>query len=209
MLCNCTVRAQFWAIEIKEQGACALWALAGEELLQQRDIADRIGIQLLIELALAKSEKLQLVGARTVRGTRTLPMNERSRTRTRMLWLVRAMRAACEAMRALCFENALKQEQVLRESGVIFLMRLLRSHTSDRVVCSCVRLLGTLCLAPAHTANERVQLAFAEANLVPLLAEFVRASSSSVSVELRVQVRLVPAPVPVLSTYTLCVYGYS
>lgn len=88
-------------------------------------------------------------------------------------------------MRALCFENARKQEEVLRESGVIFLMRLLRSHTSDRVVCSCVRLLGTLFLSPAHTANERVQLAFAEANLVPLLAEYVRAAPS---VDLRVQV---------------------
>ena len=47
---------------MKEQGLCSLWALAGEERLQQLEVANKIGIQMLLELILAKSEKLQYVG---------------------------------------------------------------------------------------------------------------------------------------------------
>ena len=53
---------QVWSIEVKEQGACALWALAGQTKTQQKDIAERVGISQLIEILLLSSEKLQYVG---------------------------------------------------------------------------------------------------------------------------------------------------
>ena len=49
-------------MEVKEQGAVALWSLAGQTNSQQKYIAERIGIHLLIEMLLLKSERLQYVG---------------------------------------------------------------------------------------------------------------------------------------------------
>ena len=53
---------QIWSMEVKEQGACSLWALAGQTKTQQKDIANRIGIPQLIDMLLLNSEKLQYVG---------------------------------------------------------------------------------------------------------------------------------------------------
>ena len=49
-------------MEVREQGACSLWALAGQTKPQQKDIAERIGIPQLIDMLLLQSEKLQYVG---------------------------------------------------------------------------------------------------------------------------------------------------
>ncbi len=51
-----------FSMEVKEQAACALWSLAGQTKMQQKYIADRIGIPMLIEILLRDSEKLQYVG---------------------------------------------------------------------------------------------------------------------------------------------------
>ena len=58
----CGNGAQIWSMEVKEQGACSLWALAGQTKTQQKDIANRIGIPQLIDMLLLNSEKLQYVG---------------------------------------------------------------------------------------------------------------------------------------------------
>jgi len=47
---------------VKEQGACALWAIAGHTKPQQRSIAERIGVTQIIDMLLLKSEQLQYVG---------------------------------------------------------------------------------------------------------------------------------------------------
>ncbi len=49
-------------MEMKEQGACALWSLAGSTKKQQKYIAERIGISQLMDMLLLASEKLQYVG---------------------------------------------------------------------------------------------------------------------------------------------------
>lgn len=49
-------------MEVKEQGACSLWALAGQTKTQQKDISTRIGVPQLIDMLLLQSEKLQYVG---------------------------------------------------------------------------------------------------------------------------------------------------
>jgi hypothetical protein len=51
-----------FSMEVKEQASCTLWALAGQTIVQQKYIAERIGIPQLIEILLRDSEKLQYVG---------------------------------------------------------------------------------------------------------------------------------------------------
>jgi hypothetical protein len=53
------------SVEIKEQGAFSLWALAGQTKTQQKIMAERISIPQLIDMlvtATPPSEKLQFVG---------------------------------------------------------------------------------------------------------------------------------------------------
>ena len=53
------------SVEIKEQGAFSLWALAGQRKTQQKLMAERIGIPQLIDMlvtATPPSEKLQYIG---------------------------------------------------------------------------------------------------------------------------------------------------
>ena len=49
-------------LELKEQAALALWSLAGQTKRQQHEIAESIGIPMLIEILLRDSDKLQFVG---------------------------------------------------------------------------------------------------------------------------------------------------
>ena len=51
-----------FSVEVKEQAALALWSLAGQTSSQQREIAESIGIPMLIEILLRDSDKLQFVG---------------------------------------------------------------------------------------------------------------------------------------------------
>ena len=47
---------------VKERGACAIWALAGEHPEQQRRIARQIGLRQMKDMLSSKSDALQLVG---------------------------------------------------------------------------------------------------------------------------------------------------
>jgi len=51
-----------FSVEVKEQAALALWSLAGQTKSQQQEIAESIGIPMLIEILLRDSDKLQFVG---------------------------------------------------------------------------------------------------------------------------------------------------
>jgi len=51
-----------FTVEVKEQSALALWSLAGQTKSQQQEIAESIGITMLIEILLRDSDKLQYVG---------------------------------------------------------------------------------------------------------------------------------------------------
>jgi len=54
-----------FSVELKEQAALALWSLAGQTKSQQQEIAESIGIPMLIEILLRDSDKLQFVGNST------------------------------------------------------------------------------------------------------------------------------------------------
>ena len=49
-------------MQVKEQGACSLWSLAGSGKMQQKYIAERISISHLMDMLLTSSDKLQYVG---------------------------------------------------------------------------------------------------------------------------------------------------
>lgn len=53
-----------WSIIVREQSALTLWALAGSLRPQRKLIAEKIGIQQIVNMLMAKSEKLQFVGAK-------------------------------------------------------------------------------------------------------------------------------------------------
>ena len=62
MLTKCFGYLQNIYTEVREQGACALWALAGHTKTQQKYIAQRISIPHIIQMLLEPTEKLLHVG---------------------------------------------------------------------------------------------------------------------------------------------------
>lgn len=53
---------QVFQQEVREQGATALWALAGHTLKQQKHMAKLIGYNLTLDMLLSSSDKMQYVG---------------------------------------------------------------------------------------------------------------------------------------------------
>ena len=59
---NLSICLQNVFVEVREQGACALWALAGSTKTQQKYISERITIPHIIQMLLDVTEKLLYVG---------------------------------------------------------------------------------------------------------------------------------------------------
>uniref|UniRef100_A0A6Q2WSM3 Ankyrin and armadillo repeat containing n=1 Tax=Esox lucius TaxID=8010 RepID=A0A6Q2WSM3_ESOLU len=57
---------QVFQVEVREQGAVSLWALAGQTLNQQRLMAKQIGYHFILELILSSSDRMQYVGCQAV-----------------------------------------------------------------------------------------------------------------------------------------------
>ena len=53
-------------VEVREQGACSLWAIAGNTRTQQKYIAERITIPHIIQMLLEPTEKLLYVGKKCI-----------------------------------------------------------------------------------------------------------------------------------------------
>lgn len=49
-------------VEVREQGACSLWSLAGNTRTQQKYIAERVTVPHIIQMLLEPTEKLLYVG---------------------------------------------------------------------------------------------------------------------------------------------------
>ena len=56
----------FHAVFFHVAGACALWALAGVTRHQQQRIAGMIGINILVDMLMLKSETLQFIAGRAI-----------------------------------------------------------------------------------------------------------------------------------------------
>jgi hypothetical protein len=53
-----------WAILVREQAACCIWSLAGEEKPTRKRVSEEIGVPQIISMIMSKSEKLQYVGCK-------------------------------------------------------------------------------------------------------------------------------------------------
>ncbi|KAG8124825.1 hypothetical protein E2320_020195 [Naja naja] len=60
------LKASAFHLKVKEQGAVTLWALAGQTLKQQKFMAEQIGYNLIIDMLLSPSDKMQCVGGEAV-----------------------------------------------------------------------------------------------------------------------------------------------
>ena len=88
-------------------------------------------------------------------------------------------------MVALGREDIENQNRIVEQGGVQPLVRLLRSHkTSERVLLTVIKVLGTLCLGLAHTSNKVTQNKIADEQAVPILVHLmVNPPSQEIQVE--------------------------
>ncbi|XP_071948397.1 ankyrin and armadillo repeat-containing protein-like [Antedon mediterranea] len=85
----------------------------------------------------------------------------------------------CMAMIALTRANIGHQLKFKEEEGILPLVRILRSSkTSERVLLTVIRSLGTLCSGVAHCNNKAMQAKIAEENTIQTLAQLLRASNN-------------------------------
>ena len=94
-------------------------------------------------------------------------------------------------MVALGREDIENQNRIVEQGGVQPLVRLLRSHkTSERVLLTVIKVLGTLCLGLAHTSNKVTQNKIADEQAVPILVHLM-ANPPSQEIQVEVSARQV------------------
>ncbi|XP_033103193.1 ankyrin and armadillo repeat-containing protein-like isoform X2 [Anneissia japonica] len=83
----------------------------------------------------------------------------------------------CMAMIALTRASIAHQLKFKKEEGILPLVRILRSSkTSERVLLTVIRALGTLCIGVAHCNNKVTQAKIAEEHTIQTLVQLLRAS---------------------------------
>ncbi|XP_027023459.2 ankyrin and armadillo repeat-containing protein isoform X1 [Tachysurus fulvidraco] len=136
--------------EVREQGATALWVLAGHTLKQQKQIAELISYRFILDLLLSTSDKMQYVGCQAV-----IALSRDCRAHQSGLCLengvpplVRLLRGSratestvlsgITALRTLCIgvahtNNRHSQNVIYEEKAVPTLLELLQNHRSLQV----------------------------------------------------------------------------
>ena len=77
-------------------------------------------------------------------------------------------------MAALGFEDIDNQNRIANQGGLKPLVRLLRSpKTSERVLVTVIKTIGTLCIGVAHTNNKVTQKHIAEENALTTLVQLL------------------------------------
>ncbi|KAL2081373.1 hypothetical protein ACEWY4_023226 [Coilia grayii] len=161
-------------LDIREQGAVSLWALAGQTRRQQKQMAESIGYHYVLDLLLSSSDKMQYVGCQAVvalshhcsahqhgllRENVVPPLVRLLRgSRTRDRTLLRVI----SALASLCIgvahtNNTTSQGAIFEEKAIPTLLELLKTHDSLDVK---VRVAQTL--ACVLLGNQHVQTAFWE-----------------------------------------------
>ncbi|ESP02231.1 hypothetical protein LOTGIDRAFT_224972 [Lottia gigantea] len=129
-------------VEVREQGACSLWSLAGYKYTQQKYIAERTGIQNIIQMLLEPTEKLLYVGCMTA---------------------IAMGRENIENQNKLSDADAFQQ--------LVRLLRSKNQKTSRRVLLMVIKTLGILCVGVAYRNNKVTQRKIAEEGGIPILVE--------------------------------------
>ncbi|KAK7484931.1 hypothetical protein BaRGS_00023851, partial [Batillaria attramentaria] len=136
--------------EVREQGACSLWALAGGTKSQQKYIAQRIGIPHIIQMLLEPTEKLLYVGCMLsiALGRENLENQNKLAEADAFQQLVRLLRSpktsdtvllmVIKVLGILCVgvaycNNKVTQRRIADEGGIPILVQILIHPPSEEV----------------------------------------------------------------------------
>ncbi|KAM3916003.1 ankyrin and armadillo repeat-containing protein [Leptodactylus fuscus] len=137
-------------LEVREQGSITLWVLAGQTWKQQKAMSKQIGINLIIDMLLSPSDKMQYVGAQAVialckdskqhqdelcegNGIGSLVRLLRSsRTaETTLLNIIKALGTMCIGIALI--NNPVTQAKIVEEQALTTLIHLLKTKSSLRI----------------------------------------------------------------------------
>ncbi|KAH0621577.1 hypothetical protein JD844_023038 [Phrynosoma platyrhinos] len=150
------ISVQAFHLRVKEQGAATLWALAGQTLKQQKFMAEQIGYNLIIDMLLSPSDRMQCVGGEAV-----IALSKDSEVHQNQICagngiapLVRLLRSGrmaegtllsiIKALGTICIgeaniSNPVSQENVVDEGALPILVNLLKTHRSLQIKDICLR----------------------------------------------------------------------
>lgn len=149
--------------EVREQGACALWALAGNTKTQQKYIAQRITIPHIIQMLLEPTEKLLHVGCMTAiaMGRENMEHQNKLAEADAFQQLVRLLRTrkrndsvllmVIKVLGILCVgvayrSNKVTQRRIAEEGGIPILVQILVNPPSEEVQVEVAISLGCVVL---------------------------------------------------------------
>lgn len=130
-------------IDVKEQAAVALWALAGQTLKQQKYMAEQIGYTLIINMLLSPSAKMQYVGKLF-----SIHKSAQYRTEHRSIrYISHFSLPGGEAVIALSKDSRMHQNKICEGNGIAPLVRLLRiRELAEGTLLSVIRAVGSICI---------------------------------------------------------------
>ncbi|XP_005090203.1 ankyrin and armadillo repeat-containing protein [Aplysia californica] len=151
-------------VEVREQGACALWSLAGNTKTQQKYIAERITIPHIIQMLLEATEKLLYVGCMTAiaLGYENMASQNKLASADAFQQLVRLLRSAktsekvllmvIKVLGILCVgvayrNNKVTQRKIAEEGGIPVLVHLLIHPPNDEIKVEVAISLGCVVLS--------------------------------------------------------------
>ncbi|KAL8590568.1 hypothetical protein ACOMHN_011004 [Nucella lapillus] len=157
------------AESLQEKTAMALWALAGDDLNEKREMANGIGVQTLIEFTNSMSENLHLIGSEGLGVLAQGPLNQQSQigSANGVYPLVRLLRSDSEeivlsvirSLRHLCVgvgnvANRRNQNTISTSRGIKLLVALMVHSHSQRIQVESAFTLGCVCLGNNEILDE-------------------------------------------------------
>uniref|UniRef100_A0A671L1H0 Uncharacterized protein n=1 Tax=Sinocyclocheilus anshuiensis TaxID=1608454 RepID=A0A671L1H0_9TELE len=169
-----TAKYLCFQLEVREQGATALWALAGQTLKQQKLMAEQMGYLVILDLLLSSSDKMQYVGKARYKlvslytvpkeitqfhPTNQSPLNV---SNTLLPFILLQILNKSPPPPCLCIGVALNtnkktQKFICREKAIPTLLDLLKSHESLEVKVQVAQTLACVLLG-----NQKLQREFWE-----------------------------------------------
>ncbi|XP_078249689.1 ankyrin and armadillo repeat-containing protein [Pogona vitticeps] len=157
-------------LKVKEQGAATLWALAGQTLKQQKFMAEQIGYNLIIDMLLSPSDRMQCVGGEAVialskdselhqnqicEGNGIAPLVRLLRSgriaEGTLLSVIRALGTMCVGEANI--SNPVSQENVVDEGALPILVHLLKTHHSLQIKVEVAFSLACIVLKNSNLQN--------------------------------------------------------
>ncbi|XP_061468883.1 ankyrin and armadillo repeat-containing protein [Rhineura floridana] len=157
-------------LKVKEQGAVTLWALAGQTVKQQKFMAEQIGYNLIIDMLLSPSDKMQCVGGEAVialskdseihqnqicEGNGIAPLVRLLRSgriaEGTLLSVIRALGTICVGEASI--SNPVSQENVVDEGALPILVYLLKHHQSLQIKVEVAFSLACIVLRNSNLLN--------------------------------------------------------